>query len=283
MARFNSYLTNAARAEIARALANVTDFKITRIVVGDGRLQSDFTIAASLAHTLTIPVQIKGATLEVGDEPYYRIVASLTNAGLTETSFIRELGVYIDTPTGEALGIYSVLDGDADTDNLLPPPASEGILANGVYDTVREENICVFFKDLPLDEDKIVVVVAPSDTLTYMNADGRYWRIGTQYPATENTETTGETTEEAQRRQDEEIAVMKEVQASGTTMSTTVELGAGRPLLWQINDGKGWHDAANVVYRAGGKIPPEDAEPEPEPETPGTSIGTGGKKVIGKR
>ena len=89
-----------------------------------------------------------------------------------------------------------------------------------------------------------------SDSLIFLTIEEalrRFWVIGKKYPATEITESTGTTTEEWQRIQDERIKQLEVTLESGTTAGITANKP---PSDWKILNNSGYRDRERGTIRA---------------------------------
>lgn len=164
---------------------------------------------------------------------YYENSGQLGNINLTE------IGLYAEDPDGgTVLLAVAVSYGEP----MPLPRFSEG----------RLELTIGFLLEFSLTEDITIELPSSVVYLTRPEAMKLFWIIGEIYPATEIFESTGTTTEEWQRIQDDRIAQIITMLESGSTAGTIYD----RPTLytmppnWKILNFSGWRDLANGVIRA---------------------------------
>jgi len=107
-------LTNLGKQAIAQSLTG-KQFEITKVVLGDGVWDENTNpeeLTSLISPKLTLPIADKE---EYGDTVRIRVL--LTNEGVTEGFFIRELGVIAEDTTGEEI-LYAVAY--ADPPDYLP-------------------------------------------------------------------------------------------------------------------------------------------------------------------
>ena len=173
----------------------------------------------------------------------FSILAHLDNTALTSALYITEVGIYAEDLDGNEV-LYGI-DPRYDMPALIHPP---GILPGFIsYAQATFTEYVEVSRDLNVN-----LMLIADGNVTWDAADGRYWIIGVKYPATEITETTGTTTEEWQRIQDDRIAQIITMLESGSTAGTIYD----RPTLftlppnWRILNNSGWRDLVNGVIRA---------------------------------
>lgn len=221
--------------------------KFTRMAAGTGLDPgTDYT---ELTDLVSFYADMEGMAysppqLDPGGNGYsFSVLAHVDNTNLTTPIQITEVGIFAEDMDGNEI-LYGI-DPRYDTPaQIWPPSLLPGFVsyAQATFTEYVEVN-----RDLKVD----LTLVADGD-VTWDAADGRYWIIGVKYPATEITETTGTTTEEWQRIQDDRIAQIITMLESGSTAGTIYE----RPTLytmppnWKILNNSGWRDLANGVIRA---------------------------------
>jgi hypothetical protein len=79
-----------------------------------------------LVHPIQVDAQIGEKTFVASVPPYMKIPVQVTNAGLEQSEYVREVATYAQDESGiPFMFSYSWLDG-ADSDNVLPPSSFLG-------------------------------------------------------------------------------------------------------------------------------------------------------------
>lgn len=168
-----------------------------------------------------------------GDPAIMRIPVQVTNEGLDTPVWIREVAVYGKNIDGaEIMFCYGWLDG-GDTDNVLPATS----FAEDA-DTVHVHDLAVFVTNQ--EAASVSVQVAPGAYVTRAQMTAYAAPLFHTQAADTVNETTGENTEQVQRRQDSDIEAIKEQLNTGFTGTTVTHTFAPAQLTyWKGYDGAG--------------------------------------------
>ena len=164
-----------------------------------------------------VAVSLGEKDLIEGDPAIMRIPVQVTNEALDAPVWIREVAVYGNTiDNTEVMFCYGWLDGD-DSDNVLPATSFEE------------------------DADTVHIhEVAPGSYVTREQMTTYAAPLVHTQGADTITETTGENTEQVQRRQDSDIEAIKEQLNTGFTGTTVTHTFAPAQLsYWKGYDGTG--------------------------------------------
>lgn len=168
-----------------------------------------------------------------------RIPVQVTNAGLEASVYVREVAVYaLDENESPFMFSYSWLDGE-DSDNVLPPcsfQTEEGLAGEG--DTVHVHDVAVVVTNQ--ENSGITVNVGSGSYVTTAQMVAYAAPIVHGHDASQIEETTGETVEAAQRRQDFDISAIQEQLDTGFTGTTVTHTFAPAQIdQWKGYDGDG--------------------------------------------
>jgi len=239
MARFKSTITDKGAEILTRFTAEGRQLILTHAAVGDGVAEVSPNTLTGLVHPIQVDAQIGEKTFVASVPPYMKIPVQVTNAGLEQSEYVREVATYAQDESGiPFMFSYSWLDG-ADSDNVLPPSSFLGEGSVGDEgDTIHIHDVAVV---ATTQENSAVVVevgggynVTTSQMITYAAP------IVHDHDASEVTESTGETVESVQRRQDYDISAIKEQLNTGFTGTTVTHTFASSQLdQWKGYDGTG--------------------------------------------
>lgn len=233
MAKFKSIVTDGGSEALTALIASGQTMELTRAVAGSG-------VATVSPNTLTDLVNAENVTIDLADKELVegtpsimRIPVQVTNEGLESKVWIREIGVYgKDISGNEILFCYGWLDGE-DSDNVLPATSFED-----EADTVHIHDLAVFITNQEAAAVSVQVGVGSFVTTAQMTTYAAPL-IHSQAATTIN-ETTGETTEQVQRRQDNDIQSILEQLNTGFTGTTVTHTFAPAQLqYWNGYDGTG--------------------------------------------
>lgn len=236
MAFTKSFLTEKGLALAAKLIDSDAALTITRVLGGDGpEIPTPNSERSSLQNPAIAFETVEGVQYIAPDQ--IAIPVYYENSQLTTSLQLSEIGVFAEDPDDGEVLIAIATSYDAP---LALPRLAEG----------RLELTCHFLLQLSLSPE--INITLPSSTvyLTRNEADGRYWRLGVQYPATEIVESVGATVEAHQRWQDEQLKIVVDTLATGTRSALQVDFDSHQPLKWKIIDHNGWYDPANAVFRA---------------------------------
>lgn len=143
MAGFQSTITELGLEVINRFLAEGGEVRLTRAEAGNGIVKSGWTTRTELKQPVDVNIQMGEKEFVESTPSYILLPVHISNAGLTEQVYIREVGVFgLDERGKEFLFAYSWLDG-GDTDNFLPPAKDP----EGEADTVHVHEMILLATD----------------------------------------------------------------------------------------------------------------------------------------
>lgn len=253
MARFKSTITDRGAEVLTRFLAEGRQLVLTSAGVGDGVAEVSPNTLTALVNPIEVNAQIGEKTFVEGDPSYMRIPVQVTNAGLERSVYVREVATYAQDEDGAVFMFsYSWLDGE-DSDNILPPCSFLG------RESVEDEGDTVHVHDVA-----VVVTNQENSTVTVEVGAGSYVTTGQMiayaapivhgHGASEVAESTGDSVETVQRRQDYDISAIKEQLDTGFTGTTVTHTFASSQIdQWKGYDGTGLPEgildtAANRLY-----------------------------------
>lgn len=255
MARYRSTVTDKGAEAWTRFAADGRQIVLVSAAVGDGVCEegvSPNTLTA-LVHPIQVDAQIGEKTFVEGNPSYMRIPVQVTNAGLETREFVREVATFaLDEDGNPFMFTYSWLEGE-DSDNVLPPCSFLD------HESVMEEGDTVHIHDVA-----VLATAGESGSVTVELGAGSYVTRGQMvtyaapllhtHSAGEVAESTGESVETAQRRQDYDIAAIKEQLDTGFTGTTvTHTFAAAQISQWNGYNGTGLPEgildqSANRLY-----------------------------------
>ncbi len=233
MAKFKSIVTDTGANALTALIAAGENLTLTRAAAGSGVADVSPNTLSDLVTPLSIPANLVGKEFVEGTPAVMRITVQITNDGLESECWIREIGVYGEDINGdEILFCYGWLDGD-DSDNVIP-----ATLFLDDADTVHIHNIAVF---LTGQEAAVITVQVGAGTyVTETQLEGYAAPINHIQPASTVNESTGETTEQAQRRQDNAIAgLLEQLEANFTGTTVIHTFAPGELNFWVGYNGTG--------------------------------------------
>ena len=239
MARFKSTITDKGAEVLTRFLAQGRQIALIRAAVGDGVAEVSPNTLSDLVNPVPLDTQIGEKTFVEGDVSYMKIPVQVTNAGLDAAVYVREVAVYaLDENESPFMFSYSWLDGE-DSDNVLPPcsfQTEEGLAGEG--DTVHVHDVAVVVTNQ--ENSGITVNVGSGSYVTTAQMVAYAAPIVHGHDASQIEETTGETVEAAQRRQDFDISAIQEQLDTGFTGTTVTHTFAPAQIdQWKGYDGDG--------------------------------------------
>nr|DAK68125.1 MAG TPA: tail-collar fiber protein [Caudoviricetes sp.] len=202
MASFQSTVTDKGRTEITRLLAAGGRLNIVQAKVGDGVAQVSPNTLTELISPIEVHTEMGEPAFVEGSPAVLRVPVQVTNQGLAQKQYVREVGLYaLDGDGQQYLFAVSWLDG-GDGDNVLTPPAQ------GEYDTVHIHDVGIFVTN---DTAGIIQIQVGAGSFVTLEQVTAYFaaKDHTQ-AATTVLESVGKNTEEVQRQQDFEIQSLKE-------------------------------------------------------------------------
>ena len=239
MAKFKSIVTDGGSEALTALIASGQKLILTRAAAGSGVAQVSPNTLTDLVNAENVSVSLSEKELVEGSPSIMQIPVQVTNEGLEANVWIREIGVFgLDISGNEILFCYGWLDG-ADSDNILPPDSFLGRAGmDGEGDTVHIHDLAVFITNQEAAAVSVQVGVGSFVTTAQMTAYAAPV-LHTQAATTIN-ETTGETTEQVQRRQDNDIQSILEQLNTGFTGTTVTHTFVSAQLqYWKGYDGTG--------------------------------------------
>lgn len=239
MARFKSTITDKGAEVLTAFLAAGKQLVLTSAAAGDGVAQVSPNTLTALVSPINVNTQIGEKTFVESNPSYMRIPVQVTNAGLEAAVYVREVAVYaLDENESPFMFSYSWLDGE-DSDNVLPPcsfQTEEGLTGEG--DTVHVHDVAVVVTNQ--ENSGITVNVGSGSYVTTAQMVAYAAPIVHGHDASQIEETTGETVEAAQRRQDFDISAIQEQLDTGFTGTTVTHTFAPAQIdQWKGYDGTG--------------------------------------------
>jgi len=233
-----SYVTKQGLALISRLVTDEQELKITRAMGGIGQYAgTDYSDMTGLENAVLPFAMNQGVAYLAPDR--IQVPLYYENSAVTARILLTEIGLYAE----EADGSEILLAIAPSYDEPLPIPSlSEG----------RLEMTTDFIVQLSLTPEVDITLPSSMVYLTRPEADGLYWQLSKNYPATKITESNGSTTEAHQRWQDEQLEQLKKLLESGSTAGTMVD----RPVLdvspyhWKILNHSGYRDSVTNSIRA---------------------------------
>ena len=228
MARFKSTITDKGTEVLTAFLAAGKQLVLTSAAAGDG-------VAQVSPNTLTALVSPINVNTQIGEKTFVESNPS----GLESAVYVREVAVYaLDENDAPFMFSYSWLDGE-DSDNILPPcsfQTEEGLAGEG--DTVHVHDVAVVVTNQ--ENSGITVNVGSGSYVTTAQMVAYAAPIVHGHDASQIEESTGETVEAVQRRQDFDISAIQEQLDTGFTGTTVTHTFAPAQIdQWKGYDGTG--------------------------------------------
>ena len=233
MARFKSIVTDAGAAALTALIAAGKPLILTHAAAGSGVATVSPNTMTGIVTPENVAVSQGEKDLIEGTPAIMRIPVQVTNEGLDAPVRVREVAVYGKNIDGaEIMFCYGWLDG-GDTDNVLPATS----FAEDA-DTVHVHDLAVFVTNQ--EAASVSVQVAPGSYVTRAQMTAYAAPLFHTQAADTVNETTGENTEQVQRRQDSDIEAIKEQLNTGFTGTTVTHTFAPAQLTyWKGYDGTG--------------------------------------------
>ncbi len=237
MARFRSTITDRGNVVLTQLIATGSQLQIVRAASGDGVPTVSPNTLTALVSPVTVDTQVQAKEFIDGNPSIMKIPVQVTNAGLESAVWIREIGIFaLDGNGVEFLFAYSWLDG-GDSDNILPPSSFLGDIENPA-DTVHIHDVAMFVTNQ--ENSTISVQVGASSFVTSAQMIAYSAPLIHTQAANTVIESTGQSVEEIQRRQDYDIQAIKEQLDTGFTGTTVTHTFASAQLSqWKGYDGSG--------------------------------------------
>ena len=251
MARYRSTITDKGSEVLTNLIAIGSQLQITRAACGDGIPEVSPNTLTALVSPITVDTQVQAKQFIPGDPSIMKIPVQVTNAGLESEVWVREIGIFaLDENNQEFLFAYSWLDGE-DSDNVLP---ATSFLEDpdSPADTVHIHDVALLVTNQ--ENSNITIQVGASSFVTTAQMIAYSAPLVHTQPAGTVIESTGQTVEETQRRQDFDIEALKEQLDTGFVGTTVTHTFAPSQLpYWKGYDGTGLPEgvldtASNKLY-----------------------------------
>ena len=251
MARYRSTITDKGSEVLTNLIAIGSQLQITRAACGDGIPEVSPNTLTALVSPITVDTQVQAKQFIPGDPSIMKIPVQVTNAGLESEVWVREIGIFaLDENNQEFLFAYSWLDGE-DSDNVLP---ATSFLEDpdSPADTVHIHDVAIFVTNQ--ENSAVSVQVGASSFVTSAQMIAYAAPLVHTQAAGTIIESSGQSVEEVQRRQDYDIQAIKEQLDTGFTGTTVTHTFAPSQLpYWKGYDGTGLPEgvldtASNKLY-----------------------------------
>ena len=233
MAKFKSIVTDDGVEALTALIASGQNLVLTRAAAGSGIPTVSPNTLSDIINPENVTANLTGKEYVDGTPAIMRIAVQITNEALEANVWIREIGVFGQDINGkEILFCYGWLDGE-DSDNVIPATSFED-----EADTVHIHDLAVFITNQEAAAVSVQVSAGSYVTNTQLIA---YAAPATHTQAASTVEeTTGETTEQVQRRQDNDIQSILDQLNTGFTGTTVTHTFAPAQLAnWVGYDGDG--------------------------------------------
>lgn len=233
MAKFKSIITDAGAETLTALIAAGQNLILTRAAAGSGVPDVSPNTLSGLINPEDVSSNLSGKEFVNGTPAIMRIAVQITNEALESNVWIREIGVFGQDINGqEILFCYGWLDGE-DTDNVIPATSFE----DGA-DTVHIHDLAVFITNQ--EAAAVSVQVSAGSYVTNTQLIAYAAPVAHTQAASTINETTGETTEQVQRRQDNDIQSILDQLNTGFTGTTVTHTFAPAQIAnWVGYNGSG--------------------------------------------
>lgn len=233
MAKFKSIVTDGGSEALTALIASGQKLILTRAAAGSGVAQVSPNTLTDLVNVENVSVSLSEKELVEGSPSIMQIPVQVTNEGLEANVWVREIGVFGQDINGkEILFCYGWLDGE-DSDNVIPATSFE----DGA-DTVHIHDLAVFITNQ--EAAAVSVQVGAGSYVTNTQLIAYAAPVAHTQAASTINETTGETTEQVQRRQDNDIQSILDQLNTGFTGTTVTHTFAPAQIAnWVGYDGDG--------------------------------------------
>ena len=233
MAKFKSIVTDSGVEALTALIASGQGLNLTRAAAGSGVPDVSPNTLSGLINPEDVNTNLSGKEFVDGTPAIMRIPVQITNEALEANVWIREIGVFGQDINGnEILFCYGWLDGE-DSDNVIPATSFE----DGA-DTVHIHDLAVFITNQ--EAAAVSVQVGTGSYVTNTQLIAYAAPVAHTQAASTINETTGETTEQVQRRQDNDIQSILEQLNTGFTGTTVTHTFVSAQLqYWNGYDGTG--------------------------------------------
>lgn len=239
MARFKSTITDKGAEVLTAFLAAGKTLVLVSAAAGDGVAQVSPNTLTALVNPINVNAQIGEKAFVESNPSYMRIPVQVTNAGLEASAYVREVATFaLDENDAPFMFSYSWLDG-ADSDNVLPPDSFLGRAGmDEEGDTVHIHDVAVVVTNQ--ENSGITVEIGSGSFVTTAQMVAYSAPIVHGHAASDVLESTGESVESAQRRQDFDISAIQEQLDTGFAGTAVTHTFAAAQLdQWKGYDGTG--------------------------------------------
>ncbi len=233
MAKFKSIMTDVGAETLTALIASGQNLVLTRAVAGSGVPTVSPNTMSDVITPEPVTVNLSGKEFVAGTPSIMRIGVQVTNETLEQKVFVREIGVFGQDINGaEIMFCYGWLDGE-DSDNVIPATSFED-----EADTVHIHDLAVFITNQ--EAAAVSVQVSAGSYVTNTQVIAYAAPVNHTQAASTINETTGETTEQVQRRQDNDIQSILDQLNTGFTGTTVTHTFAPAQIAnWVGYDGDG--------------------------------------------
>lgn len=233
MAKFKSIVTDDGVEALTALIASGRNLVLTRAVAGSGVPTVSPNTMSDVIAPEPVAANLSGKEFVNGTPAIMRIAVQITNETLEQKVFVREIGVFgRDINGAEIMFCYGWLDGE-DSDNVLPATSFED-----EADTVHIHDLAVFITNQ--EAAAVSVQVSAGSYVTNTQLIAYAAPVAHTQAASTISETTGETTEQVQRRQDNDIQSILDQLNTGFTGTTVTHTFAPAQIAnWVGYDGDG--------------------------------------------
>lgn len=233
MAKFKSIVTDNGVEALTALIASGQGLNLTRAAAGSGVPDVSPNTLSGLINPEDVTANLAGKEFVDGTPAIMRIPVQITNEALEANVWIREIGVFGQDINGnEILFCYGWLDGE-DSDNVIPATSFE----DGA-DTVHIHDLAVFITNQ--EAAAVSVQVGAGSYVTNTQLIAYAAPVAHTQAASTINETTGETTEQVQRRQDNDIqSILDQLNTGFTGTTVTHTFAPAQVANWVGYDGDG--------------------------------------------
>ena len=241
MAYFKSLITDAGADLLAQLIVSGEKLVLTSAVAGTGRVTGNPASLNTVVDPSTIEANL--GDVKIGADNVIVIPVQITNAEIKQSVAIREIGIMATYKGANVLLAYSYLVGN-DTDNVIYP-SNDPVIA----DTIHIQDVALVMT--PQEAANVTVEVSAGSFVTESRLKSYAAPVDHTHTAAKITESTGETVEVVQRRQDYEIQAMKEQLDTGFVGTTlTHTFAEGELENWYGYYGTGYPDGVYIPESA---------------------------------
>lgn len=233
MAKFSSIMTDDGAEALTALIASNQPLVLARAAAGSGIATVSPNTLTGLVTPESVTTNLVGKEFVDGDPATMRIQVQITNEALESAVWVREIGVFgYDIDGAEVMFCYGWLSGE-DSDNVIPATSFEEDA-----DTIHIHDLAVFITNQ--EAASVSVQVSAGSYVTNTQLEAYAAPLAHNQAATTINETTGETTEQVQRRQDNDIqSILDQLNTGFTGTTVTHTFAASQVDSWTGYDGEG--------------------------------------------